>query len=505
MKAVGRTGWRRWIGAAVVVLSGTASAAGPARLEITPAKLELCELARGVPVVVSLENTSKAALDGVELHTAAAARVRVEGKDGCKLAAVPEGATVACDAVVTCAAPPCVTGPVALRATYRKDNAELVAATASLEVVPASIAMSSIATLTAKSSHAEIQENTPGLAYIYLTNLSPYTLTAQLTFHDGGSAKARAIVALIQPPRSVTLAPFAAQTLPFELTMTALGKDTIAVDAAVTWDDGRCPRSGALAASFDLETGSSELSMLLKVLGLPALLLLPGALLLSASAILWRLGLALQARRDPKSEFWFAYASPHFWVLAICISFVWYRLYAWLDTDLRETYRLGDLITLWSYALLIGAALHLVTYGVIRWVVARRDRRAAAQAAALAARTPAPGDDPWTTLHKLALRGQALNLPRVQLGAPPTTAFVLAEDHDQLWICPGITYAAPGDREAAARIVAQRNAGDVAGLAATFKSRPGDLQYAPPGGPRLVKRDTTQPDTPYAILRVSAG
>jgi hypothetical protein len=474
----------RIVGATLIVagIAGlcSAAAAAPARLEVAPARIELCELERGAPVVVNLENTGKGALDGLAVTAAGPV-----GLDSCKLEALPEGMAQSCDAVLRCKAPPCAVGPVPVRASYQRDGRTWLAATTSVEIVAPGVAMSAIATVSAKASRGEIGESSPGIAYVYVTNLSPYPLTVQLAFHDAGAFHSadphvRRVVKLAHLPATLSVAPLATATAPFGLTMLALGKDTVVVDAAVSWFDGKCRRAGALTTSFDVETGSSELAMLLKLLGLPALLLLPGVLLLSASAILWRFGLALEHPRAPKSEFWFAYASPYFWVLAVCVSFVWYRVYAWLHTDLRETYRLAEVITLWSIALAVGALLHLVAFAVLRLVVWRRQRRSAA-------RTPSAADDPWTTLNKLALRGGGLDLARATFGTPPATRFILADGPDgKLWVCPAISYAPPGDASLASSIVAQRTAGDLAGLVESFRPARGTLRWVAKGHPQLI-------------------
>src|SRR4051812_47211860 len=177
----------RRMGSAVLVVVSVAgpwrsAAAAPARLEVAPARIELCELERGAPVVVNLENTGKVALDGLAVAAAGAV-----GLDGCKLEPLPEGTAQSCDAVVRCKAPPCAVGPVPVRATYRRDGQRWLAATASVEVVAPSVAMAAIATLSAKASSGEIAESSPGIAYVQLTNLSPYPLAVQLAFHDAGA------------------------------------------------------------------------------------------------------------------------------------------------------------------------------------------------------------------------------------------------------------------------------------------------------------------------------
>lgn len=477
------------------VVLARAAAAGPVKLEVVPSKLELCEFERGAPLVVNLDNSGAAALEAVEIQTAGGSAIRL---DDCKLGALPAATAQACDTIARCTAAPCVAGPVYVRASYRQANQRWLAATASVEIVQPSVAMAGIATMSARPSRAEIAENSPGIAYLSITNLSPYELTLTLAFHDANTSRGRPVVALVGTPPSAKIPAFAAATLPFGMTMLALGKDTVAIDATVTWNDGKCSRSGALSAAFDIETGSTELAMLLKLLGLPALLLLPGALLLSASAILWQFGLALQHPRAAKSEFWFAYASPYFWVLAICVSFVWYRLYAWQHTDLRDTYRLGDVIALWSLSLLIGAALHVLAFAVIRLIVWSSDRRSAA-------RTPRVDDGPWTTLNKLALRRGLLNLPKAGFGSPQRTAFILEEDHDKLWLCPAITYRPPSDDKRANDIVAMRDAGDLDALVALFKPDPRALQWAESGGPRLVEAKDVQRLKPRSILTAAVA
>ncbi len=493
MPAVRRIAGAMRIVAGVAGLCG-AAAAGPARLEVAPARIELCELERGTPVVVNLENTGKGALEGLAVAAAGAV-----GLDGCKLDALPEGTAQSCDAVARCKVPPCAVGPVAVRASYRRGGHSWLAATASVEVVAPGVAMSAIASLSARTSSGEIAESSPGIAYVHVTNLSPYPLAVQLAFHDAGAFRSadpdvRQVVKLQHLPAPLAVAPLATATAPFGVTMVALGKDTVVVDAAVSWFDGKCQRAGALTASFDVETGSSELVMLLKLLGLPALLLLPGVLLLSASAILWRFGLALEYPRSEKSEFWFPYASPYFWVLAVCVSFVWYRLYAWQHTDLRETYRLGDVIALWSIALAAGALLHVIAFAVLRLVVWRRRRRSAA-------RTPSDADDPWTTLHKLALRGGGLNLTRATFGTPPATRFILADGPGgKLWVCPAISYAPPGDATLANSLVAQRTAGDLAGLVERFRPARGSLRWAAKGHPQLIEGDSVNRLPAFPVL-----
>lgn len=488
MQDVGRV---RWVPFAAALAVAAPAIASP-KLEVVPSKLELCQLTSKARLTVIFDNPSDAPLAGLEIKPAGAGGIHI---DNPTLGVVPAHASRSWDLTATCN--PCAVGTVHLRATYRGKDQELLAGIASFEISPSNINMAAIGTMSVRPQRAELTEEKPGMAWLYVTNVSPYALRVSPTFHRRSDAQA--VVKLVNPPAALDLAPFAMVAFPFGMFMEALGKDTMLVDAQVSWNDGQCQRAGSLVTSFDVEAGSTEFAMLIKLLGLPALLLLPGVLLLSASAILWRLGLALEHPRATSSEFWFSYGSPYFWVLAICVSFVWFRIYAWLGTDLRETYRLDDIIALWSYSLLIGALLHMVAFTVIRTLAGWRVRRTAA-------RTPTNKDDAWTTLRKLALRGGTLKLRQAERGALRTTGFILAEEaQDKLWICPGITYVTPRDRSKASSIVERRDADDLPALVATFAAMPSSLRWARSGGPELVDRSEVRILVPFSILTADDG
>lgn len=235
------------------------------------------------------------------------------------------------------------------------------------------------------------------------------------------------------------------------------GKHLLVMTIPLEWMDGARSVKQSLVLSRELEVGVFGESDILKLLGVPSLLVLPGFLIVMTFALLWQFVPIRQ--RAANAEFALKAKEADFWFVAITLSLgvamvSYLALGGWFLTD----YGLLDVIKVWIESIMVGAA------GYFAWEfwMRERDRRAAARVkkreaadrAAESLRTPATEDDPTTLLAKVGRRGD--RLPRravqVELRGKQLTLFPVADDGQapQIWLVPPVRVEWNEDKDEAA-------------------------------------------------------
>jgi hypothetical protein len=184
-----------------------------------------------------------------------------------------------------------------------------------------------------------------------------------------------------------------------------------------------------LAAEKVVKIGVTGESAVLTALGVPALFLIPGFLVVATASLLWRL--RLLRRRWDAADFPFEARSAEFWVLAISVSIPMAALWAALGTDLFDTYGLEDILWVWVASVILGTLVY------VAWMLVRNRRQEG--------RTPSPEDGPLETLEKLQRQGLGLTRERYEYltGSEAKVLYLLQpadEARPATWLAPPIDF-----------------------------------------------------------------
>jgi hypothetical protein len=167
-------------------------------------------------------------------------------------------------------------------------------------------------------------------------------------------------------------------------------------------------------------------SELLKALGVPSFLVLPGCLMVFAFEFL--LSFNLMGLKDYSKLPDLGVSSPGFWILSISLSALFaFGYYAVLKVNYLQSYGVDDLRNVWVSSIPFG---FLAYYGIARYSLMWRN-----------AHVPNSSDSPITILQKLASNDLGIVLPRVSLGDAALFGFVIERIEDgktMLWIAPRI-------------------------------------------------------------------
>jgi hypothetical protein len=164
--------------------------------------------------------------------------------------------------------------------------------------------------------------------------------------------------------------------------------------------------------------GESEM---LKLLGVPSLLFLPGVLVLTSFSLLWRCRVWRPAASETKLPI--DEKDPGFWVISIILSAAIFAGFMARRPDFLSLYGLEDIADVWLVSIGIGMGAYLLYQsGVHGWALYR---------------IPQPGDPPLRTLRKLERRHLSMAVRRVKLKDIEKAAFVLESYPDgSACVCP---------------------------------------------------------------------
>jgi hypothetical protein len=199
------------------------------------------------------------------------------------------------------------------------------------------------------------------------------------------------------------------------------GKATLVFVVPIRWWSGPRALEGDVVLSKELDIGVTGLSDILKLLGVPSVLFLPGALVLLTLTVLWRV---FPPPGRGKSEFPFQPVSGEFLVLSVTISLVGIVLgRRWGGQDYLRFYGLQDVFRLWMMSIVLGATFYLLVIA-IRTALDRRARRMGQRM------NLADTDDAVVALEKVARGGEKSLLRQVVYvdGAKDKELVVLGRD-----------------------------------------------------------------------------
>ncbi len=285
-----------------------------------------------------------------------------------------------------------------------------VMATLTLKMRPAT-EVSQLADVEIKTTLESLDEHHPGAVYLVVTNKSDRPLIINpIEPHGPGFVVFEDI-----PPRT-TLSPREVRTLPVTVRAGDLvrpGKHLLVFGLPIERQIAGRIESARIVSTKEVSVGVLGESEVLKLLGLPSFLLLPGFLFLVTFAWLWNetgwMGDGAPATFPVKAT------TPEFWVVAVTASGIVAYVYRLLTgRDYLVAYGLKDVINVWLLSIFVfGAGLYLIlALGVRGWNWWW---------------SPSMKDEPVDVLRKLHRRGVGVYLKQVELKGPPATRALLME------------------------------------------------------------------------------
>jgi len=195
----------------------------------------------------------------------------------------------------------------------------------------------------------------------------------------------------------------------------------------MTADDGR---QATLAPESSVSVGVLGESDIVKLLGVPSFLFLPGFLIIVVWQMLWPIGKA----DDQGPPFSLTANSAEFWAVAVLFSLIVGFIYPWLPfgRDYFVSYGLVDFFYIYSFSIVIT----IITFGI--WPGFKRWRHWL--------HMPEPSDTAITLLKKMAWHKARTDLRQARrASADALEAFVLEPWSDQttIWLVPGIMVQNP--------------------------------------------------------------
>jgi hypothetical protein len=282
--------------------------------------------------------------------------------------------------------------------------------------------------ISVQGSFDAITETHSGIGYLVVKNNLDVPVTVcrvAILLPEPKSFKEPKLVAPFDvPPRST-------ETRKIELeaaSQVSSGKHVVLFEVAAEWDESGHHQTRTVTVDKEVSVGVFFESELLKAVGVPSFLLLPGCLFLFTMQLLLTLGVLGVNRHSKVPDL--PVSSPGFWVIAVTLSgvFAWiYRLTT--HTDYLVRYGARDLLNVWLLSVGTGA----LAYVVIGLSTLRRRRQ----------RVPDAADPPIVTLEKMARRGLDVlrSKVRFKMNNMDLAAFMIEHVEDgqaMVWVAPGI-------------------------------------------------------------------
>ena len=291
----------------------------------------------------------------------------------------------------------------------------------------------SIAEVRVETAADQLQEKRPGILYIVVRNLSAVPVTITHIVPTPPSFVA------IDPPAYGPTILDAQASLPFTFTATVAGavrpgKHLLLFDIGVEWARSGYTQAGNLIATHKLEANVLGESDILKLVGVPSFLLLPGFLMVTTFMTLW-------THVKPHKALNLKENLPEFALLSITLSLLAAPLYPVITTwfgsprDYLESYGLLDVILVWTGSIGGGGviwALWLVGVNVAQRIQTQRN-------------IPLETDSPVTVLRKMERHHIPYPPEYAEAQGPQgkSICFIILRapgDGNDIWVAPAIVY-----------------------------------------------------------------
>lgn len=443
-------------------------------VEVLPASVEFRDR-RAVPVIVVVHNTSGREVRNLRISWFTDARATIGPEVTTIEQLVPDN-EVAWQLVITPGDDGPVAGTVHVRLDYALKAAQDAAATQRVLLSSISLTQANPATLDdlikpeIKTDLVFLTEQSPGQLYLIIANkhdsavgIKPFTpLGPDFVTIDG-----------LQ--KEETVGPHQQRTLDFKVLAherVRPGKHLVVFEVPVAWRSGGTNFEGSFTLSQEVEVGVLGESTILKLLGLPSFLLLPGFLFVTMIGLFWKLQF-----KDAK-PFALKVATAEFWLVTITLSILSVIVYQKIaGHNYLESYGLNDLVRIWGGAIVSGLAAYILIVLGMRLSENLR-------AGYIARRTPALGDDPLTILAKLGRLDMSVSVRTALVGTEGNQkkAFLLQpldENRETTWIGPRIKFrwkdTDTEDREKITKLLQKPEDAQLSQLAKLFQQAKGQV------------------------------
>ncbi|BAY26524.1 hypothetical protein NIES2100_63400 [Calothrix sp. NIES-2100] len=283
-----------------------------------------------------------------------------------------------------------------------------------------------------KTTISSLDEYHPGKIYLLIKNKFNKDILISQVCPIGPD-----FIDFVYSKDKITISPHQTQILAIEIKTQGQvlpGKHLFLFNIFFQWKDLGKVKIINLVSFKEINVGVIGESEILKLLGVPSLLVLPGFLMLVTVKIFWE----LNNTKDKNNTFPLKTISPEFWFIAITLSIPMIFLYPIITERVLkirrsylETYGPTDVLLVWVSSILLAAALYLISIGSINLYKIWRIKQDA----------PSPEDDPVTILYKLDKQGLGVALECVNLKGIEQPVFLLEstkDDKEKLWVAPPI-------------------------------------------------------------------
>ncbi|HAA28410.1 MAG TPA: hypothetical protein DCE56_12900 [Cyanobacteria bacterium UBA8553] len=297
-----------------------------------------------------------------------------------------------------------------------------------------------IATARIETTLELLQERQNNLVYVIVTNISnsPIKITQ---IHPNSPSFLNIPTPNIAD--GIILDPQATHIFP----MTAIANDTvypgkhmIIFEVNLEWKEDGYLRADKLIVTHKFDAGIVGESEILRLVGAPIFLLLPGILMVYIFKILWN----LSAPKQGMANITLNPTAPEFWVFAILLSLLTPFIYPVLTDSLGNrrdylvTYGLFDIFLVWIGSVFAGFLIWVLfagSIGIYLWIVSWRERQI----------TPSENDNAEKLLEKLGKKHANMLLEQIDVasGSELLRYFIAApvtRDKTKVWAIPPVVY-----------------------------------------------------------------
>lgn len=418
----------------------TAPVAPSSTLEVLPESLELQSCDFKTPLFVLVRNTGSAPIASITLDPTSDPKIILTPdppgqvvRSGKPVPARPlqKGDQRRWSYRVTCTSA-FSPGSLIFTATARSSTGPSGLSQITLKAIPIKLrppdALETIATVDIKSNLETLTQASLGDLLVAVTNKSTQPIavkvqpqhSSSITFSLPDSLKSTADSAKTDvPEQSHTIDGGETFTFPYIVKASrrvAPGKQLLGVNVAITND-----KLHSFLVTKEVTVGVLGESEVLKLLGIPSLLFLPGFLVMTSFGLLWRAKILRPS--DEAAIFDLDEKDPGYWVISIILSAVILACFVLVRPSFLSLYGLQDIALAWVVSIVIGAVFY-VGWRLYTNGQARKNY-------------PQPDDTVERVLERLVAGNKKLGLPSVTLTKSGDRAFLLAtEPDDSVYVCP---------------------------------------------------------------------
>ena len=409
------------------------------QLQITPSTIQLAA-GDTAKVVAVLRNKTDSALQQIQIQSLGDAGLSVRGQG--PIEQVKAKSTVTWPIEISQSAPGRSVGAIQFWASYTSAGKDGVAtSTLQVQELPP-MDIGKLVTVKLESAIDELDEYHSAHLYLVVTNAAAVPVTVTNIELYGPNF----VTLTSESAKNIVLEPQTSRAFPVQAKVgdqAAPGNYRVVFAIDLSWTDGGKLRTGAVTTAQTLPVSILGQSELLKLMGVPSFLFLPGFLALAAFGFLW-------LRIAPKPEHPGQYSVEEKALAAVTISILTAIVYPWLahGRNYLNGYGLRDVVWVWfgSIGLAVGAwilgAGSLAFRARARRLKAERQARADAEAANR--RMPTKNDSPSKMLDRM--QANQVGLPPLQVmarlgSARPARAFLVVPAGGPIpesWVVPPI-------------------------------------------------------------------